>query len=296
MNLVRLFMKLVYSLRNRFRIIMSEYLRNHCEPPKVLGTEETIAKLLDGEFSMSRFGDGEFALANGWSIRYQKRDKKLKKRLREILKSNDENCIICVSDVFGDMNERSEENRLYWEGFVKEMRWNVYRLLDMKKTYYNTTATRVYKPLKDKSVAGSRFEKWKSLWDGKDVVFIEGSKTRLGVGNDLFNNAKSIKRIIGPAENAFDKYDELLKAASEVDKNSLIILALGPCATVLSYDLSKLGYRALDLGHIDIEYEWFLRNDSETLINTKYVNEVSGGNNVAEIEDEEYNRSIIARV
>lgn len=26
---------------------------------------------------------------------------------------------------------------------------------------------------------------------------------------------------------------------------------------MLSYELAKLGYQAIDLGHLDIEYEWF---------------------------------------
>ena len=42
-------------------------------------------------------------------------------------------------------------------------------------------------------------------------------------------------------------------------KNKLILIALGPTATVLSYDLNKLGYQAIDIGHADIEYEWYLR-------------------------------------
>ncbi len=285
-----------YKIRDYVRLLMSAYVANHCNCPTVMNTEKTIEKLLESEVSMSRFGDGELSLADGYSIRYQKADKRLKKRLRQILKSKAPQCLICISDVFGDMEERSEENRRYWEDYVKKMRWNVYRKLDMKKTYYNTTATRVYKPLADKSLAGVRFEKWKMLWQDKDVVFIEGAQTRLGVGNDLFSNARSIRRIIGPPENAFDKYDELLDFASSLDKNVLIILALGPCATVLSYDLSMLGFRALDLGHIDIEYEWFLRENSETVIETKYVNEVSGGNNVKEIEDEDYKKSIIFSV
>lgn len=286
-------LNLLYKIRNQIRIVLSAHVEKHVAPPIVMNTEKTIEKLLESEVSMSRFGDGELSLANGWSIRYQKADKKLKKRLREILKSDTDKCIICVSDVFGDMEERSEENRAYWKGFVKEMRWNTYRLLDMKKTYYNTTATRVYKPLADKSLAGPRFDKWKELWQDKDIVFIEGSKTRLGVGNDLFSNAKSIRRIIGPAENAFDKYDELLNFASTLNKDVLFILALGPCATVMSYDLSLLGFRALDLGHIDVEYEWFLCGNSETRIKNKYVNEVSGGNIVDTVDDEEYYKSII---
>ena len=40
----------------------------------------------------------------------------------------------------------------------------------------------------------------------------------------------------------------------------MIIIALGPTATVLAYDLAKEGYQALDMGHFDIEYEWYLRN------------------------------------
>lgn len=42
---------------------------------------------------------------------------------------------------------------------------------------------------------------------------IEGEKSRLGVGNDLFEGAKSIRRILGPAQNAFDKYEELYNLA-----------------------------------------------------------------------------------
>lgn len=286
-------LKIYYKIRDYFRVFLSAYLEKHCDPPIILNTEKTIEKLLNSNVSMSRFGDGEISLAYGWSIKYQKADKELKRRLRQILKSDTDRCIVCVSDVFGNMEERSDENRAYWKNFVKEMRWDTYKLLDMKKVYYNTTATRVYKPLADKSLAGPRFEKWKKLWEGKDVVFIEGAKTRLGVGNDLFSNAKSIRRIIGPPENAFDKYDEIFQFASSLDKNVLFILALGPCATVMSYDLSMLGFRALDLGHIDIEYEWYLKGDSESLIHTKYVNEVSGGNNVDEIEDENYYQSII---
>jgi hypothetical protein len=40
------------------------------------------------------------------------------------------------------------------------------------------------------------------------------------------------------------------------DKNILILISLGPTATVLAYDLAKLGYWAIDIGHIDNEYEW----------------------------------------
>ena len=37
----------------------------------------------------------------------------------------------------------------------------------------------------------------------------------------------------------------------------LFLVALGPTATVLAYDLTKHGAQAIDIGHLDIEYEWF---------------------------------------
>lgn len=109
---------------------------------------------------------------------------------------------------------------------------------------------------------------------------------------------KSIQRIICPAENAFEKYDEIMKEALKVPKDKLILLALGPTATVLAYDLYKAGYRVIDIGHIDIEYEWFLRKATEKIrIESKYVTEVKDGRtNISGIKDEKYEKEIIAKV
>lgn len=49
-----------------------------------------------------------------------------------------------------------------------------------------------------------------------------------------------------------------MKAACTVNKAKLVLIALGHTATVLAYDLAEVGYQAIDIGHIDIEYEWFL--------------------------------------
>lgn len=62
-------------------------------------------------------------------------------------------------------------------------------------------------------------------------------------------------------------------------------------ATVLAYDLSLRGYQALDLRHIDVEYEWYLRRcTSKIPIDGKYVNEchIRGG----VIKNEEYDSQI----
>lgn len=73
---------------------------------------------------------------------------------------------------------------------------------------------------------------------------------------------------------------------------------MGPTATVLAYDLHLLGYQALDIGHIDIEYEWFLRKATEKIaIENKYVNEVLEGRiTESENNDEKYLKEILFEI
>ena len=84
----------------------------------------------------------------------------------------------------------------------------------------------------------------------------------------------------------------------KINKTILILIALGPTATVLSYDLNRLGYQAIDIGHIDIEYEWFLKNATKKIkIKNKYVNEVDNGlNNFTSIKDRVYYKQIIKKI
>lgn len=126
-------------------------------------------------------------------------------------------------------------------------------------------------------MAEQRFHDLKSLWTGRDVLIVEGERTRLGVGNDLFSDTESVLRILCPAVNAFSRYRDILDAAKAYGKDRLLLLALGPTATVLAYDLALSGYQALDIGHVDIEYEWFLRGATEkTIIPGEYTQEAHG--------------------
>lgn len=55
------------------------------------------------------------------------------------------------------------------------------------------------------------------------------------------------------------------------------------------------GYQAVDIGHLDLEYEWFLVGQGKRVpVAYKYNNEVSGGNRVSDIHDPIYESQIIA--
>ncbi len=284
--------KAIIRFNNLYKVVMRQ--------PIVLSVEDTINLIVNNKTSISRFGDGEFDIILGRTQGFQKQDKKLAIRLKEILKHNDKapGFVVGLPDCFDKLDHFTEAAQQHWKIRLDKERYKWVGLLNTKYPYYSSQITRFYFDWQDKSSCEKWFQMLKSIWDNKDIIIVEGDKTRCGVGNDIFDNAKSIKRIICPAENAFSKYDGILQKIKEISgKDDLIFMALGPTATVLAYDLYKCGYWAFDAGHIDIEYEWMKQKTVEkALIKGKYVNEVKGGNVVDDINDDEYFSQIICNL
>ncbi len=267
---------------------------------KIASPDETIDKIVNDKCSISRFGDGEFDMICGVGMKYQKYNKELAKRLKQVLDSDEQGLLIGINNVI-DLEYSEKYNDFannFWKGWLHDNKFKLLKLLSKNKQYYSSNITRFYIDYKDKSWVGEYVNNLRRIWANQDVVIVEGEYSRLGVGNDLFDNMKSIQRIICPSENAFEIYDKILNEILKVDKNKMIMLALGPTATVLAHDLYKAGYRAIDIGHVDIEYEWFLRKATEKIkIETKYVTEVKDGeNDIQDIKDEKYEKEIIARI
>lgn len=268
--------------------------------PTIRSGQEAIHKIISERKSMVRFGDGEFAVIAGVNRqKFQRADAELARRLMEVLHMENEEILLGIPDIYGDLSKYNTECRYNIRAYLtEEVRKQHYDLLDMNRTYYDAYVTRPYASYLDNSTDApkKRFDALKQIWQGRDLVIVEGDKSRLGVGNDLFAGAKSIVRILGPAEHAFDRYEELLAETGKQGKDKLVLIALGPTATVLAYDLARVGYQALDIGHVDIEYEWFLVGKGrKTEVKTKYNNEVAGGKQVEDVHDAEYESQIIAR-
>ncbi|PEL07025.1 SP_1767 family glycosyltransferase [Bacillus sp. AFS017336] len=265
--------------------------------PLVKTTDESLSLIVQSKCSISRYGDGEFNLMYGTSLRFQPYSQELSLRLREIIKSDQENHKVFIPNIFNNVDWCTERSRNYWIRYLNLNRFKIYKLLSKSKVYYDSLVTRLYIDYKDKSQAGFRFKTFKKLWNQKDIIIIEGEQSRLGIGNNLFDNAKSIKRILCPAIDAFAKYDQILKEVKKHDKSKLVLIALGPTATVLAYDLANIGYHAVDIGHIDVEYEWFLNKAIEKeAIKNKYVGEVPDGTDVHGISNIKYEEEIITRI
>lgn len=269
---------------------------------QIMSIDETLDWLEEGK-SIARFGDGELDLILGKAIGFQSANERLGESLKNILSSKPENCLIAVPDAISTLNNLTEKSLDFWIPNMAKYREIWVGLLtrhpEYNYRYGNAHISRCYIRYKDKSNSKRWFERLMNVWSGRDVVIVEGEKTKLGCGNDFLKTAGSVRRIIAPAENAFAKKDEIQNfILNNIEKSAVIILALGPTATVLAYELAQQGYQALDIGHCDIEYEWYRMGVMEKVaVKGKYTNEVSGGKFVEEdIVDEQYLKEVIKKL
>ena len=266
---------------------------------KILTDEETVEYLLKNKVSYSRFGDGEF----NWILKnkqnsFQDDNEEMANRMKEILLNSNDKVLIGIPLGLKKVSEFVLFTRKFWTyTFVR----NYNKLLKYipGKIYGNASVTRPYIDYKNRKNSMNKFINLKRLWDNKDVIIVEGEKTKIGVGNDLMDNAKSLKRIICPSKNAYGKYNEILETIkNDIDKDKLILIALGPTATILAYDLGQLDYQAIDIGHIDVEYEWCGKNvkDRVSLVG-KSVNECKNSETEnMELTDKKYEESILKKI
>jgi len=254
---------------------------------------------------MCFFGNFYFCLlfchGDCWVFFFQKNSEELSNELNEILNSNEKNLIIGINRSFNNPNEYNKKVIKYCRTFNYIYREKYKKIIPNNKVYGNSSITRFYidYDTSDRESAYKRINNLKRIWDNKNILIVEGEKTKLGVGNDLFNTSKKIRRIIIPAINAFDKKNEIINIIMEnKGENEIVLIAAGPTATILAYELAKKGIQAIDIGHIDIEYEWLIRGtDKRIPIKGKYINELKGKKYLEnEMKFPEYESSIIKKI
>lgn len=274
---------------------------------KILSSEDTVRYIIKSHCSVSRYGDGEFAmiyhLMDGgddesfYIHAFQNYNPSLAGRLYEILQNTDTsfNHKVGIPHGIVSVHDYTGHTKVFWQRFTLLDIRRFSKILNKDIPYLDSCFTRFYL---NRTIPTNQYvQNLKRIWKEKDICIVEGEKSRLGVNNDLFSGTKSIKRIICPSENAYSKYDEILSVCKKYPKEWLYILALGHTATVLAYDLSKEGYWALDLGHIDIEYEWYLMGAiKKEPVHNKYVNEICDGRIVEDCKDTDYLTQIVEQV
>ncbi len=286
---------------SNYRFEMNDPRRVSHIYPRFYSFDDTISRICDEGASLARFGDGEFStmqLIERYD--FQRVDEELASRLKEVITSDYDGLLIGIADNFGMLEKYKPDIR---GGIRRYMTEEVRSFLDtivrQDKVYVNAYMTRFYSHYNDNMEEEGpkrRLNALKRIWDNRDVIMIEGAYTRLGVGNDLFDNTSSIRRILAPIHNVFDRYQDILsEAINNVKNGDLFIIATGPAAGVFVYDLFMKGFQAIDVGHLDIEYEYYLQGYGVRCpVPGKYNGELIGGDQVEEIHDPLYESQIIS--
>lgn len=265
--------------------------------------DATLDELINSKKSISRFGDGEVKwIFKDCNDSFQDNSNELSLALIRTIKNNNPNLMIGLSDSLKTIDNLDSSGKKYAINFWSRYYFQFRKYLSEEKQYYNAEISRPYMDYDKENIEVyiKYFNKIKKLWNNKDVLIVEGEKSYLGLGNDLFDGARSISRIECPSENAFNKYDLIISTIKNHIKRNhydIVLIALGPTATILSSDLCDYGIQSVDIGHIDLEYEWFRMGATTKIdLNNRYVNEVTGGNHVSEINDMEFSKEIIDKI
>lgn len=288
----------IFYEKHRIFVLRTKYHLN------IMNHDKTIAYIEKHHCSIARFGDGEFDLITAArDLGFQSGSKEISTKLKEVLVNSNKNLLICIPHCLNTIKGCNTHSATFWIEWGKKDNHHQ-KIVDLirsmtgrKYLFGDSQITRPYIDWETSDRAKRTFPKLRHLWQDKDIIIVEGEQTRLGIGNDLFDNAKSIQRILAPAVGAFERYDEIKKEILKYYHGELIIMALGPTATILAADLSDMGIQALDIGNIDIEYEWFLRGVKERVaIPGKFTNEAQDGRTYSDCQDERYLSQIISRI
>lgn len=226
---------------------------------RVHSVDETIDVLLHTEKSMVRFGDGEIVMIRGGDLMLQKASPKIAEGLAGILAYSYDDLIVTIPGIFETLSDHRRESRQFWRDHLLFNRKTYETYCNPDRVYYSTFVSRCYYYAADRSGCGAQFAKIRKIWENRDIVVVEGERTHNGVGNDLLDTARSIERIICPPSNAYEAIPAILDACTTYDRDRLFLLSVGVAAKFLAVELFKQGYRVLDIGNLDMEYEWFVR-------------------------------------
>lgn len=206
------------------------YLMNGAYLLNVLSVKETFEMIRQGK-TIIRFGDGELRLLmEVGEAGFQKRNPGLEKDLKEIFSSycsgKEKRLLLCMPGALSRSPREykmTKEVSFWWFTFVLKYFENLKNLFfSCKRNIFGEAyITRPYYAVQNVDFAKFVFEEFKDVFKGKRLLIIEGRLTRFGVGNDLLIGAKSVRRILGPE---IDAYDRVAMSCLNAQKSKSAIL------------------------------------------------------------------------
>lgn len=257
---------------------------------RVHSIDETLDELLTTEKSMVRFGDGEIVMIKGVDLMLQKASPEIGEGLADILAYPNDNLMVTIPDIFDTLSDHRKASRQFWRDHLLFCRKIYEKYCDPARVYGTTFVSRCYYYGSDRSNCDGWFAKIRKIWENRDVVIVEGAKTHNGVGNDLLDSARSVERIICPPKDAYGALPRIEEACMRYGTDRLFLLSVGVAAKFLAAALFEKGYRVLDIGNMDLEYEWYVRRAEEKIPLEKHEIVGEAANREAAVRDEAYRK------
>lgn len=243
LELKRLNETAIIQLRNDVFLDMNSFMQG-----RLLSMVDTMEKIKNENLSIARFGDGEInCMVTTAGCGFQAHNWKLLRELREI-SSQESDLLVCYPSL---MVENS-----WWATYWPKY-WSKCKFFLQKQTYGDSFITR---PDAFYMYGQQMVDLWKMVWSNKNVCFITGEGSRMNASHIIFDNMKASQHIHSKSRNAYDDIDNVIEKCKLVKNVDMFLIALGPTGTVLASRLHKLGYRALDIGHLNNSYDTVFNN------------------------------------
>lgn len=204
------------------------------EYPDVWDEMATMDAVVTGRKNLARFGDGEIKMSEGEGYRRQQGSPRLADDLSEVLRKPHRNCLVGIPTM--DPKGPKFAN---WD----RHRARILKNLSPKVTYYSAFVTRPDSaPWIETRQYGQLVA---SIWSGRRAVVVcerKGSMFRA-----VRIAARSAVHVECPHSGAYDVIDELHGKALSFDPD-VVVLSVGPSATILANRFAREGVWAVDLG------------------------------------------------
>lgn len=261
--------RILKKIKNVFKRIYRKYESNKYRKKKyvncykILSPEETIEYLQNNTVCFCRFGDGEIAIMRGESIAFQRSDRVLAERLKEIIKRNEQGLRIGINYMyFNPVDSVNPYTQRFFEAMAMQRKFMI-KNCNKSVEYIDASVTQLYQIFVEYDF-DTHFKKMQSIFEGRDVTVICGRSVMNNIKYNALDVCNSVEYIFAPPKDAFSQYSDILEKARGVKEDRIICVILGPTAKVLVYDLFKEGRIAWDIGHYLKDYDAYMKKNPRT--------------------------------
>lgn len=242
------------------------------EMPIILNGEDSLDLILETGKSFVRTGDGEIKIMMGMDQPFQRYNKELADGLRKILSEKNDNLLVGINrDYYIPGYMRNYLN--FYRRYGYDYRQYYKKVINKQTTYIDSTLTSYQFGSHNNPMTIKRYERWKNAFKDKDIVIVSGKGVLEKLQYDIFELAKRKICIHGPAKNAWEEHDKIMKEIQEkTTKEAIIVFVLGMAGKVMIAELTDLGYVCWDVGHLAKYYDAYRKGIENTEENIRKFN------------------------